>query len=250
MNGLLNCSERFLRRNASTILTIFGIGGVAATAVLAVKATPKALMMLEQSKADKGEDLTVIEKVKTTGPVYIPAIAVGLSTMACIFGANILNKHHQAALMSAYAMIDSVYKEYKNKVVELHGEEAEARVRHEIAAGKYKAVIPVSPDKELFFDYFSMQYFESTEKDVLIAEGRFNRNYLESGYASLNELYDTLGIPRVDYGYELGWSQEASGAFYGYSTIEFEHEKVVTDCGLEITIISMSHEPTADYLGF
>lgn len=250
MNGLLRKSEMFLRRNASTILTIAGAGGVAVTAILAVNATPKALTLLEQAKEEKGEELTPIEKVQAAGRVYIPAVAVGLSTMACIFGANILNKHHQAALMSAYAMLDSTYKEYKNKVIELHGEEAEARVRHEIAMGKYKAVIPVSPEKELFFDYFSMQYFESTEKEVLIAEGRFNRNYLESGYASLNELYDTLGIPRVDYGYELGWSQEASGAFYGYSTVEFKHEKVVTDCGLEITIISMLHEPHEGYLGF
>lgn len=242
--------KKFLHKHSSTVLSVIAVGGVVATGVLAAKATPKAIAVLEKAREEKGEELTKFEVVKTAAPAYIPAVVIGVSTIACILGANVLNKRHQAALMSAYAMLDSTYKEYRNKVVELHGEEAEEQLRHEIATGKYKAVIPVSPEKELFFDYFSMQYFESTEKDVLIAEGRFTRNYLESGYASLNDLYDTLGIPRVDYGYELGWSQEASGTFYGYSTVDFEHEKVTTDCGLEITIITMSHEPTADYLGF
>lgn len=242
--------KKFLHKHSSTVLSVIAVGGVVATGVLAAKATPKAIAVLEKAREEKGEELTKFEAVKTAAPAYIPAVVIGVSTIACILGANVLNKRHQAALMSAYAMLDSTYKEYRNKVIELHGEEAEEQVRHEIVTGKYKAVIPVDPEKELFFDYFSMQYFESTEKDVLIAEGRFNKNYLASGYASLNELYDTLGIPRVDYGYELGWSQEASGAFYGYSTVEFKHEKVVTDCGLEITIISMLHEPHEGYLGF
>ena len=58
MNKLLNGSKLFVRKNASTILTCIGGAGVIATSVLAVRATPKALMLLENAKKEKGESLT------------------------------------------------------------------------------------------------------------------------------------------------------------------------------------------------
>ncbi len=233
------------------ILTCVGSIGVAATAVLAVKATPKAMRLLESAEEEKGEELTTLETVKIAGPAYIPAAITGVSTIACIFGANILSKCQQASLMSAYALIENSYKEYKNKLKVLYGDDADKEVTQEIVKDRYEDYdVSVSDGKQLFFDYFSMRYFESTMEEVLIGENNFNKNLTLNGYASLNELYDSLGIPRVDYGYELGWSHEAGGAFYGYSWIDFEHEKIILEGDLECCIISMSHEPTADFLGF
>ena len=91
----------FLRRNSSTILTCIGAVGVVATAVMAVKATPKALERIEHAKEEKGEDLTVLETINVAGPVYIPAAVTGVATIACIFASNTLNKHQQAMLTSA-----------------------------------------------------------------------------------------------------------------------------------------------------
>lgn len=251
LNGLSVKTKLFFKKNSSTILTCAGSIGVAATAVLAVKATPKAMRLLESAEEEKGEELTTLETVKIAGPAYIPAVITGVSTIACIFGANILNKRQQASLMSAYALIENSYKEYKNKLKVLYGDDADKEVTQEIVKDRYEDYdVSVSDKKQLFFDYFSMRYFESTMEEVLIGENNFNKNLTLSGYASLNELYDSLGIPRVDYGYELGWSHEAGGAFYGYSWIDFEHEKITLEGDLECCIISMSHEPTADFLGF
>lgn len=83
------------------------------TAVMAVKATPKALRLIEEAEKEKGKKLTKTETVKVAWTPYIPTVLVGASTIACIFGANVLNKRRQAALMSAYALLDSSYKEYK-----------------------------------------------------------------------------------------------------------------------------------------
>ena len=55
MNNLLRCSKLFVKRNASTILTSVGGVGVVATSVMAVKATPKAIALLEQAKEEKQE---------------------------------------------------------------------------------------------------------------------------------------------------------------------------------------------------
>lgn len=252
MNELLTKSNLFFKRNSSTILTCVGAVGVVATSVLAVKATPKAMRLLEQAKEEKGEELTKTESAIVAGPVYIPAAAVGLSTIACIFGANVINKRHQASLMSLYAFADNSYKEYRKKFVELYGEDAEKEVRHEIVKDKYEVSdISIEDDNQkLFFNYHTMQYFYSTMEEVLQAENRFNKNFALSGYISLNEFCDILGTPRVDYGYELGWSMEAGGAFYNYTWVDFEHENVAMEDGLECCIISTSQEPTIDYLGF
>lgn len=107
MKGLLKYSKVFFKRNASTILTCAGGAGVVATSVMAVKATPKVLRILDQAKEEKNDKLTKFEIVKMAGPVYIPTFLVGAGTLACIFGANILNKRQQAALISAYALLEN-----------------------------------------------------------------------------------------------------------------------------------------------
>lgn len=249
VDKIIKKSEIFFKRNSSTILTCVAAIGVVATGVLAIKATPKAMQLLNDAEEEKGEKLTKTEIVRTTAHVYIPAALTGASTIACIFGANALNKRQQASLISAYALLDNSFKEYQNKVKELHGEEADKHIRHEIIKEKYVSK-PKSDEKQLFFDSFSMRYFESTIEDVLKAEHMFSRTLINFGYANLNEFYDILGLERTDSGYELGWSTSTDMAFYGYSWLDFEHEKVILDDGLECTIITANRDPDLGYMGF
>lgn len=238
----------WIKRNASTILSCAGVVGVVATSYLAVKATPKAVTLLELAEEEKGEELTKMEAVKVVAPVYIPAIAVGVSTIACILGANVLNKRQQAALTSAYALLDSSFKEYKNKVVELYGEDGEARVREEIAKDDYEETdITVSEGNQLFYDAFSHRYFESTLFKVQQAEYYLNRDLTMRDYAYLNEFYEYLDIDEIDSGWTLGWSVGSCLAAYWQPWIDFSHRKVVMDDGLECTIITMFQEPFADF---
>ena len=118
MNNLLHRSKIFMNRNASTILTCMGGIGTVATAVMAVRVTPKALDLLEKAEEKKGEALTKMEKVKVAAPVYVPSVLVGVSTLACIFGANVMGKRQQASMISAYALLENSYKEHKKKVEE------------------------------------------------------------------------------------------------------------------------------------
>ena len=250
-------SKMFFKRNGSTILSIIGGVGVVATAIMAVKATPKALERLDQAKEEKGEDLTKLEVVKVAGTVYIPSIVVGVGTVACIFGANVLNKREQASLMSAYALMDGAYKDYRNKVKEIHGEEAHQEIVNAIAVEKANDTyirngymcgtcdLGKEEDGELrlFYDYHSGRYFESTIEQVISAEYHLNRNYILRGYAYLNELYEFLGIEQTDYGSVLGWAPNDDGMYW----IEFDHKKVTLDDGLECYILDMPFEPTYDF---
>lgn len=248
MNKLLSMSAVFVKRNAPTILTVIGGIGVGATAIMAVKATPKATKLLEQAKEEKGEELTKFEVVKVAGPSYIPAAITGMATITCIFGANILNKKKQATIMSAYALLDSSYKEYRNKVTKLYGEDADKSVKEEIAKDKYaESDIYVTDDKELFYDSFSERYFESTMAQVVQAEYNINRKISMYGGAYLNEFYEELDIPPLDHGERLGWSSGSLMDTTWIRWLDFHHEKVEIEDGMECYIITMSTKPMLDF---
>lgn len=248
MNGLLRSSKMFLKRNSATILTCIGGAGVIATSVMAVQATPKALELLKNAEEEKGESLTKLETVQVAGPVYIPSVVVGAATIACVFGANMLNKRHQAALTSAYALMDSSYKEYKKKMKELYGEEADAEVRKEIVKDRYNdEEVEVEDDKLLFYDEYSKRYFNATMEDVLRAEYQLNRDLVMRGYAYVNEFYIELGLDPIDGGWDLGWSPPALLACYWQEWIDFGHTKAVMDDGLECHIVTMFQDPLIDF---
>lgn len=260
MKGLLAKSQLFAKRHGSTILTVMGGVGVIVTTVTAVKATPKAVRLLEEAKEEKGEELTKIEKVKTVGSIYIPTIVMGMGTITCIFGANVLNKRTQAALVSAYALVDNSYKEYKQKLKELYGEEAHEEIVNAIAVEKAREVgITASNlctntcltdsdscgEPVLFYDEWSNRYFESTIEQVIVAEYHTNRNFTLRGYLFLNEFYSFLGLDETDYGTKVGWCVE-DDLFW----IDFHHHKATMDDGLECYIIETPWGPSTDLLEY
>ena len=150
--------------------------------------------------------------------------------------------------MSAYALLDNSYKDYKKKVVELYGEEADREVKSSIAKDKYEETdVKVDDTKKLFFDFYSSRYFESTDEIVRKAEYDLNRELSIMRYASLNDFYDLLKIEKIDGGDDLGWSAAKNFEYYCQSWIDFAHEKVVMDDGLECCIIHIQIEPTFGY---
>lgn len=242
-------SKQFFKRNTSTLLTIVGGAGVIGTAVMAAKDTPKALKLLEDAKCEKGEELTNIEKIKAAAPAYIPTALTAVSTIACIFSANMFNKRSQAALLSAYTLLDSTYKEYRAKTKELYGEESDKNITKEIVKDKYEEH-EIDDGKQLFFDYYSMRYFESTMEEVLKAEMEINRLLQERMYVDINTFYDLLGLEPINLNDEIGWSIEAGAVWDGYSWIEFEHETVEMGDGMECCIITMKSNPSSEYMAY
>jgi hypothetical protein len=153
--------------------------------------------------------------------------------------------------MSAYALLDNSYKEYKEKVSELYGEGADAQVREEIAKDHYELdKYPMEDDKVLFYEEYSRQYFESTMADVIKAEYLLNRNLMYHGYANLNEFYDLLKLPTTDYGDILGWNADGIHVMQWYTWIEFYHHKVEMEDGLECYILQISTEPVPNFEDF
>lgn len=265
MKGLIPKTQLYLKQRSPTILTWLGAVGVVATAVTAVRATPKALKIIaeyeetftigfnRQIKNEKKE-IKKREIVALTWKCYIPSAVIGVGTLCCIFGANTLNRYRQATLSSAYVLVSNAYQDYKNKVKELYGEETHQRIVDEIVKENCKDIYISAPgicgsssldfdehdpkDNRLFYDSFSKRYFESSVSRVIEAEYHLNRNWWLGAGICLNDFYELLGLEPIDGGDELSWFQED-----GIGWIDFDHHKTILDDGREVYAVYFVFTP-------
>lgn len=243
MNNFTDFSKRFLRQNGPTILTCFGTLGVLATTILTVRATTKAVRLIDAAQIERGDEpLSRIEVIQCVGKEYLPTIMIGTASIMCIFGANYLNKRQQASLISAYTLINSSYSTYRNKLIELYGEDADQKIIDDIAVEIPEDIeihseclcqnltqLPkeLIGNTSLFYDEYSERYFESTIEKVILAEYHLNRNYILRGYAELNEFYMLLGLTETEYGSVVGWSMREDEMYW----IDFNHRRTVLSDG-------------------
>lgn len=155
-----------IQKHMPAILTYAGVCGVVGTAVMAVKATPKALTIIEQEKMYRSYEgnnkPTKKEIVDLTWKCYIPSIMFGLSTIACIISIHALNKKNQASLTSAYAMLNEAYKQYRDAAKVVYGEDADAKIQAEIAKDTFISADGISiysPDSDYSEKLLFLRFF-------------------------------------------------------------------------------------------
>lgn len=207
--------KRSIKKNSPTILTCLSSVGVITVAVLSAKAAPKAIKLVEEKKQEHGIECTstkekIAYNIKFGWRPYIPTVLIASSTIVCIFSANSLNHKQQAALTSAYMMLETSYKEYRNKVKNIYGKEADEEIFNSLVKEKLVNTqwdsMNENDEKVLFFEPHHDSFFELTLADVERAFYCVNRNFQLRGYSTLNELYDFLGIEQIPSGDYLGWS--------------------------------------------
>ena len=124
-----------IKKHSPEILTGIGIAGMITAAIMAVKATPKALILIEAEKERQNEallneadengwdncaqitTLKPLDTVKATWKCYIPAVITGAMSVACLIGASSVNARRNAALATAYTLSESALKEYQEKII-------------------------------------------------------------------------------------------------------------------------------------
>lgn len=249
MDGIFS----ILKKHTSTVLCITAAVGIIITAVLSAKAAPKAAELLKTKEADENRELTLREKIKTAAPVYIPTMISCALTIVCVFGANMLNKKQQASMAGAYALLNSNYNRYKNKLQELYGETTHDRIMEALNAEEARSVPIYAPSicresslgventderKRLFYEPYSQRYFESTLSQVLQAQYHVNRNFVLGGDIALNDLYLFLGIDGTEEGESIGWSR-----LDGYDWIDFNNTISELDDGTKYYRIDAMFPP-------
>ena len=252
-----NINEAFksLKRSTSKyspqILTGLGIAGVVTTTVLAIKATPKAVKLVEEEAYERKEELTPMEVVKVTWKCYIPTAVSMATSITCLICANSVNTKRNAALAAAYKFSETAFIEYKDKVVETIGEKKEKTVREKIAEDKVKnnpptqnTIIMTDNGTELFLEPVSGRYFKSDMEKIRRIENECNKKMLHdiNGYMSLNDFYDELGLEHSSIGYELGWNS--------YNLLEIDYIPQLLEDDKLCVVLEYTTGPKYDYMDF
>lgn len=212
--SFLKSVQDTLTKHSPEILTGIGIAGMITTTILAVRATPKALKLIEEEKKKQDkEKLTAGETVKATWKCYIPSAITCASSVGCLIGANSVHMRRSAALAAAYKVTETALIEYKDKAFEVVGEKKEKEIREAIHKDRMEkqpvsqsTVIVTDKGNTLCYDYHSGRYFKSDRDRIIAAVNEVNRRMTFDMYASLNELYDELDLEHTRFGDELGWN--------------------------------------------
>jgi len=216
-----------VNKRSPEILTGIGIAGMITTTVMAVRATPKALALIEDKKTENNtEKLTPIETIKATWTCYIPAAITGCLSILCLVGASSVNARRNAALATAYTLSESALKEYQEKVIETIGKKKERAIRDAIAKDRIeqdpvtsKEVIITEKGNTLCYDSISGRYFKSDIDKLKKAENELNRRMRDEMYISLNEFYYEIGLNPTSIGDDLGWHID-----HGYIELSFSSQ--------------------------
>lgn len=253
-------------KHSPEILMGIGITGMVTTTVMAVRATPKALMLIETEKRKlnyelleeakkSGSDvcnqitrLEAIDLVKVTWKCYIPAGITGIVSIACLIGASSVNARRNAALATAYTLSETTLRDYQKKVIETIGEKKEQTVRDAVAKEhigrdpvENKEVIFSGRGNTLCYDSISGRYFRSDMDAIKKAENELDARLRNEMYISLNEFYYEIGLePLRVIGDDLGWNIDSGYLDLGFSS------QIATD-GTPCLVIEYNPAPRYDY---
>lgn len=243
-----NNAKRTVVKHSPEILTGIGIAGMCTSTVLAVKATPKAMALIEEEKKVlEVDELTPLETVKATWKVYLPAAITGAMSVTCLIGASATNAKRNAALATAYKISETALTEYKEKVVETIGEKKEKQIREEIDKDRVKknpvsnaTVYVASNGATLCYDALSGRYFQSDMETIRRAINVINRRMMDEMSMSLSEFYDEIDLEHTKVSDEIGWSIDD-----GYIDLEFSSQ--ITDDGRPCLVIDFDKAPKYNY---
>ena len=243
---------RVLTKYSPGILTGIGITGMIGAIFMAVKATPKALYLIEAKKEESEvEELTPVETIKTCWKCYIPATLTTIVSAACLIGASTVSAKRNAALATAYSISEAALREYQEKVVEVVGEKKEKVVRDAVAKDqierdpvtKSEVVIIDSNSNTLCYEPLSGRYFKSTIDKIKKAEIKLDRQMIQEMYVSLNDFYWEIGLDETDLGDKMGWNLSK-----GYMDLSFSSQ--LADDGTPCAVIVYGIPPVYDYQNY
>ena len=237
-----------VRKHSPEILMVAGVIGTVAGAVMACKETLELEDVLDECKQEKmeleeqyamceeySEDALKKDQVKLTikqaakiVKLYAPSVIMEITSIGVIFASNDIMRKRNASMAAAYATLNSMYKRYRQNVIESYGEEVDKDMRFGV---KHEKVTEIDEDGNkvkidarivdldntalAISDY--SRFFQAGCKGFDASSGRYNLLYLKGiqamfnnkliadGYVMLNDVYRELGFDTIPEGWSIGW---------------------------------------------
>lgn len=245
--------KKFSQDHAAEILTIGGGVGLIGTTILAVRATPKAMMNIEDRKDElEVNKLKPLDTIKATWRVYTPAIAVGVVSLSCLAGSHKINVKRNAAIAAACTLSETAFRTYAAKTLEVVGEETEQEIRNVVGRQKIKEIetsreltgdniiTVVGAGQVPCYDGVFGREFVSSIDELKKIENIINNRLRNEIYLSLNDYYYELGLKPVTIGDFIGWNIDD-----GY--IEFKFGAELSDSGIPCLYVETSIMPVHSF---
>lgn len=222
-NKLLKSMDTFkdiLGKNSPAILTGLGIVGFVTTTVVAVKVTPKALLVREEYKynlanVDEAEDVKEIKKDFTINmaKIYGPSIALGIVSGVCIIGSHKIQTNRMAALTGLYSIAEKTALRYQqqleNQLPEKKVKKAQENTAQEILdenpVQSNTVIKNTGKGSTLCYDELSAQYFYSSMIEIEAGINRANKTLMNEMWIDLNSVYYEIGAETNKLGSKLGF---------------------------------------------
>lgn len=183
--AFLKAGRTWLVGHGPQLATGFGIAMGFLAGVTAVKATPKAIKKLEEKEEEKGEPLTLTEKVKTAGPCYIPSTVMFTLGSGFIIAGHHATARKAAAFATAYSLSEQMLQEYKAAAKEIVGEAKEKEITDKVAVQQVQnnppapqMVFVTGKGKQICLDSLSQHYFCSNSEHIQQAVKRLNDRFV------------------------------------------------------------------------
>lgn len=241
--GAANELINFGRKNATHLLTGFGIAGFVATSYFSVKsafASRDAIRAAREDTAEKfiddcmksglyenendipakliaeRKDLSKKDMFKIVWKYWIPPVVMGLVSAGCIIGSDAIINGRYTALFSAYKIAEKGLSEYQNKVKETLGEKTHDKVLNEITKDHIEneeipsddTILKSRTGNTIIRDHLNGRYFLG-DKDAIDKAVIFISNELLDGSAefiSEDDFFDDIGLyDHPSDGDKIGW---------------------------------------------
>lgn len=249
ISKLIESSKKKLSDNAPEIMIGFGLAGMLTSTIMAVKATPKAMAIIEEEEDYLNRELTKIEKAKLVWKPYVPAALGYCASTALIIGANNVNSKRSAMFAGAYKLSEQTLATYRDKVIETIGEEKEREISDKVARDKVKEARQTSYHANeviygigqcLCYDPISGRYFNSDMDKIRKIENDLNYRLMKENMISLNEFYTELGMECTDMGFKYGWNIDEG-------LIEVRFTSTITDDNKLCLVVTFARSPRLDF---
>ena len=252
MADLFKGFKMAVSKHSPEILTGLGIAGMITSTVLAVKATPKALELVNERKEEldyeETDKLPVAETVKAAWKCYIPAAVTGATSVVCLIGASSVNLRRNAALTAAYNLSATALAEYKDKVSETVGEKKEREIRDKVAEERINknpanqsAIIVTGNGNTRCFDTITKRRFMSDIETMNKIVNELNKRMINGeDYLSLNEFYYEIGLDSCLVGDELGWNVREN-------LIELDYSAQIDTDGVPCIVVDYVYPPVRGF---
>lgn len=232
-----------MRKDKSLLINSLSILGVGLTMISTIRDTTKACKLVD-------DKMTFSDKVKKTWKCYIPSGMIAASTILCIVYSDHVSQKEKASLLAALMATHNNYKTLRKSVDDACDDDIKNKINNNIIANKVPKDLYIERTGEkLFYEEYTCVFFISTIDAVLKAEYAFNKQLSVVGYATLNDFYEQLGISKTEAGEYLGWS--IYDGVNKISTInpwvDFVHEKMEDDDGVEYHYVNYSNQPSINY---